>query len=63
MLISLEYGISREVKSRIYQRVDQIADPAATAKLGEMYVGNIHMRRSSRTESSASGDPRTAGIG
>lgn len=33
---------AQSMKSRIYQRVEQIAGPAATAKLGEMYVGTIH---------------------
>ena len=33
---------AKSMKSRIYQRVEQIAGPAATAKLGEMYVGTIH---------------------
>ena len=30
------------MKSRIYQRVEQIAGAAATARLGEMYIGTIH---------------------
>ncbi len=33
---------AKSMKSRIYQRVEQIAGPAATANLGEMYVGTIH---------------------
>lgn len=33
---------AQSMKSRIYQRVEQIAGSAATAKLGEMYVGTIH---------------------
>lgn len=33
---------AKSMKSRIYQRVEQIAGPAATSKLGEMYVGTIH---------------------
>jgi len=33
---------AQSMKSRIYQRVEQIAGPAATVKLGEMYVGTIH---------------------
>ena len=33
---------AQSMKSRIYQRVEQVAGPAATAKLGEMYIGTIH---------------------
>jgi len=33
---------AQSMKSRIYQRVEQIAGPGATAKLGEMFVGTIH---------------------
>lgn len=33
---------AQSMKSRIYQRVEQISGPSATAKLGEMYVGTIH---------------------
>jgi DNA helicase-2/ATP-dependent DNA helicase PcrA len=33
---------AQSMKSRIYQRVEQIAGSAATAKLGEMFVGTIH---------------------
>ena len=33
---------AQSMKSRIYQRVEQVAGPAATARLGEMYIGTIH---------------------
>ena len=33
---------AQSMKSRIYQRVEQIAGPQATSKLGEMYIGTIH---------------------
>ncbi|TRZ53847.1 MAG: ATP-dependent helicase [Dehalococcoidia bacterium] len=33
---------AQSMKSRIYQRVEQIAGSGATAKLGEMFVGTIH---------------------
>ena len=33
---------ARSMKSRIYQRVEQIAGSGATANLGEMYIGTIH---------------------
>ena len=33
---------AQNMKSRIYQRVEQIAGSKATAKLGEMFVGTIH---------------------
>jgi DNA helicase-2/ATP-dependent DNA helicase PcrA len=33
---------AQSMKSRIYQRVEEIAGAAATAGLGEMYVGTIH---------------------
>jgi DNA helicase II / ATP-dependent DNA helicase PcrA len=33
---------AQSMKSRIYQRVEQIAGPTATSKLGEMYIGTIH---------------------
>ncbi|MDI9644721.1 MAG: ATP-dependent DNA helicase [Candidatus Verstraetearchaeota archaeon] len=33
---------ARRMKSRIYQRVGEICGGAATANLGEMYVGTIH---------------------
>jgi len=33
---------AQSMKSRIYQRVEQIAGSAATVTLGEMYVGTIH---------------------
>jgi len=33
---------AQSMKSRIYQRVEQIAGPSAAANLGEMYIGTIH---------------------
>jgi len=33
---------AQSMKSRVYQRVEQIAGAAATARLGEMYLGTIH---------------------
>lgn len=33
---------AQSMKSRIYQRVEQIAGSAATSQLGQMYVGTIH---------------------
>jgi DNA helicase II / ATP-dependent DNA helicase PcrA len=33
---------AQSMKSRIYQRVEQVAGPSATARLGEMYIGTIH---------------------
>jgi DNA helicase-2/ATP-dependent DNA helicase PcrA len=33
---------AQSMKSRIYRRVEQIAGPQATCKLGEMFVGTIH---------------------
>jgi DNA helicase II / ATP-dependent DNA helicase PcrA len=33
---------AQNLKSRIYQRVEQIAGPEATGNLGDMYVGTIH---------------------
>jgi DNA helicase II / ATP-dependent DNA helicase PcrA len=33
---------AQSMKSRIYQRVEQIAGPTATSKLGEMFIGTIH---------------------
>jgi len=33
---------AQSMKSRIYQRVEQIAGSSVAAKLGEMYIGTIH---------------------
>lgn len=33
---------AQSMKSRIYSRVEQVAGSAATARLGEMYIGTIH---------------------
>jgi len=33
---------AQSMKNRIYQRVEQLAGSAATAKLSEMYIGTIH---------------------
>jgi DNA helicase-2/ATP-dependent DNA helicase PcrA len=33
---------AQSMKSRIYQRVEQIAGPSVAAGLGEMYIGTIH---------------------
>jgi len=33
---------AQSMKSRIYQRIEEISGPDATAKLGEMYIGTIH---------------------